>query len=144
MDNTWRGLTPGKSSEQDVRKALGDPDDEDRGRTYGSITDLHLLDYGRLRTSIFLKDGTIRVIVNRPKEGDESPLTAGEWIDQFGKPSLKLPSREGKNCWVYVYGKKGLAATFDKDRLINVERFKPIDDQEYEKTLYRVPPTFIK
>jgi len=142
LKNTWRGLTPGVATSQDVIKALGPPGREVQGATYGSLEGLQLLTYDDIVASIFLKGDRVLLIITHPRGGYPDAVSA--WEGALGKPEARLPSVNGKSARVNVYSDKGLAAISDGNNVILVEVFVPMTLDEYTRHLYRKPPVFRK
>jgi len=144
ITNTWRNLTPGVSSVQNVQASLGQPSRDVSGVSRGGTSQLRLLDYPTPQSSIFLRNDIVLVMVIIPRDGGDFPILAEEWEKELGKPSKKLPSIRGKNSWVYVYADKGIAVTVLAGKVKAVELFPPMKPEEYEARLYIRPPKFVK
>jgi hypothetical protein len=144
MTNTWKDLKPGSSTLDNVIAKLGRPDRQAAGASYGNVKGFELLMYDDLAASVFMRGGRVAVIVVVPR-GDDFPANLYDWEVALGRPSAKLPSIKGKNARVYVYSEAGLTATSANGRsVILVEVFPPMKESEYERTLYKAPPKFIK
>jgi hypothetical protein len=144
LTNTWRGLKPGVSTAGDVTAALGAPDREADGVTYGSTSGLRLLTYDDLVVSAFLWEDRLLVLVFAPKPGGDFPTELSAWESALGKPARILPSIRGKNRRVYLYSAQGLTATGEDGRVSLVEVFAPMPPDDYERTIYKAPPVFVK
>jgi hypothetical protein len=148
MPNTLPNSRQNPLNSEVLKKVLvssSSPINEVRNVTYGHVQGLRLVDYENPDKTVYFKDDQVLVTVIIPDENGRFPTEANQWMQNFGQPDNKLPSIEGKNCWVLVYSQKGLAATVDEyGEVILVEEFKPMTARDYDKTLYRVPPVFIK
>jgi hypothetical protein len=144
LTNTYHGLKPGVSTANDVTAALGKPDREASGVTYGSVEGLRLLTYDKLVVSAFLREDRLFLLALAPKPGSDFPNEMIGWEAALGKAERWLPSIRGKNHRVYVYSAQGLTATADNGRVSLVEIFAPMPEDDYEKTIYKTPPVFIK
>jgi hypothetical protein len=144
MDNSWRKLTPGVATSNDVKRSLGAPETDEPDDSYGAVDHLRLMDYDEPQASIYLKSDRVWLIVVVPDEKDTFPEDAADWEKDLGKPPLKLPSREGKQCRTHVWAEKGMAATFKTGRLLSVELFAGMKPEEYQKQIYVAPPVFVK
>jgi hypothetical protein len=144
MEQTWHGLTPGRSTEDDVRTALGEPEDVQDDVTHKELKGLRLLDYDKPPSTILLKEGRVWLIGVVPDDSGEFPREKAVWQERFGPPQRKLKSTLCKNCWIHLYADRGMAGTFEGDRLQAVQLFAPTDPETYERTIYIKPPRFTK
>ncbi|KHD11466.1 hypothetical protein PN36_29100 [Candidatus Thiomargarita nelsonii] len=135
------------NSKEAMKKVLisSSPVNEIMNVNYGYVQGLRLVDYENPERSVYFKDDKMLVTVIIPDEQGNFPTLAEQWLQTFGQPDNQLPSIEGKNSWVWVYGQKGLTATVDEyGEVLLVEKFEPMTTRHYEKTLYRMPPVFTK
>jgi hypothetical protein len=144
LTNAWRGLKPGTATERDIRAAFGAPDRQAASATYGSVTGLHMMTYEDLTATFFLHDERLLLIVLVPRAGDEFPTHLAAWQSKLGQAAHVLPSSGDKNQRVQVYSQTGLTATTDGPLVVRVEVFPPISPEDYQRTLYKVPPVFRK
>ena len=144
MTNTWRNLTPGVSSVEDVKAALGQPRRDVSGVARGGTSQLQLFDYPTPQSSIFFLNGIVLVMVIIPRDGEGVPILREELEKELGMPLKKLPSVRGKNAWVYIYADKGIAVTMLAGKVKAIELFPSMKPEEYEARLYIRPPQFVK
>lgn len=140
-----RKIEIGVSTPADVETICGKPSRDVAGAKVGSTTGLRMMSYDEPARSIFLKEDKVVLVVEVAKQGGPHPITMADWNTKHGKPQRVLASAQGKNFWTYVYGKQGLAVTFDpQEKASTIESFAPMSADEYERTFYRVPTNFVK
>jgi hypothetical protein len=144
LTNSWRGLKPGVATRQDVIGVLGAPNRVSQDVIFAKVEGLELLSYDDLVVSVFLKMGRVLVMVISARDGSDFPERVAIWEAELGRPLLRLPSSRGKNSHVNVYSTRGLAATEVGARILFVEIFQSMSADQYERTLYKKPPVFVR
>jgi hypothetical protein len=144
ISNSWQGITPGVATPADAQARFGQPERIADNVIYGSVDRLQMYTYDTPQGSLFFRDGKLAVFVLIPQPEGGFPLDVKAWEEALGKPDRKFASIRGKNQRLWVWADRGLTATEDAGRVNLVEMFTPMRAEDYEKSLYKKPPVFIK
>jgi hypothetical protein len=144
ISNIWQGLAPGVATPADAHAVFGKPERIADNVVYGAVDRLQMHTYDQPQGSLFFRDGKLAIFVLVPKPESEFPLDIKAWEEALGKPDTKLPSIRGKNHRLWLWADRGLTATEDTGRVNLVEMFTAMRAEDYEKSLHKKPPVFIK
>ena len=142
VDLALNELQPGISTLPQVEQVLGLPADSSENVFYGELGPLTVLNFRTSTVSAFLKDGVLRLMVVGAPSGKGFVGTEAEWREKYGAPQDFLPSRQGKNAYVLVYARSGMAVHVVSGRVELVELFPRMVPSEYKRLLYREPPAW--